>query len=297
MITALPRRCLPQSVQRVLLPLIVCPLLALAACASSSIIYEKKTEQGSIIVTQDSEGLRTLLFERGGARQSVVKPGDPDHLELPYTKVALVGLALCEEPRRLLVVGLGGGTLPSFLHKHYPEALIDTVEIDPEVLAVAKGYFAFREDERSRVHIDDGRRFIERIGKPTYDAIFLDAFGTASVPAHLTTLEFLQAVRGALKPSGVVVGNVWGRSANPLYDSMVRTYQEAFGEVFVLEVANDVNKMVFALPRRQNLDRAQLARMASGISSAGNYGFDLGALVERGFLEEHEPARGAVLRD
>ena len=44
------------------------------------------------------DGLRTLLFDLNGARQSVSKPGDPDYLELQYTRSALVGLALCEEP-------------------------------------------------------------------------------------------------------------------------------------------------------------------------------------------------------
>ncbi|HYU70856.1 MAG TPA: hypothetical protein VEL09_16165, partial [Burkholderiales bacterium] len=89
--------------------------LSALGCAAQTVIHEKASPYNTIIVTEDHKGMRTLLFERGGGRQSVVKPGDPDHLELPYARVALAGLALCEEPRRILVVGLGGGTLPMFL--------------------------------------------------------------------------------------------------------------------------------------------------------------------------------------
>ncbi len=272
--------------------------LCALACAAQTVIYEKPSRYNTIIVTEDHNGLRTLLFERGGTRQSVVKPGDPDHLELRYAQVALVGLALCEDPRRILVVGLGGATLPTFLRKHYPNAAIDVAEIDPDVVDVAKKFFGFREDERMRVHIGDGRRFIENVGRPQYDMIFLDAFGAESIPAHLTTQEFLQAVRLALVPSGVVVGNVWGPSSNRLYDSMVRTYQEAFDELFIVDVFGDVNSILLALPRKQRLSWSELALAARKISTAKQFRFDLGDLVEHGFLhvaEKNQDVR--VLRD
>ena len=268
------------------------------ACAAQTVIYEKPSHYNTIVVTEDNNGLRTLLFERGGTRQSVVKPGDPDHLELSYARVAMAGLALCEGPRRILVVGLGGATLPTFLRKHYPSAAIDVAEIDPDVVDVSKKFFGFREDERMRVHIGDGRRFIENVRQPYYDIIFLDAFGAESVPAHLTTQEFLQAVRRALVPSGVVVGNVWGPSSNRLYDSMLRTYQEAFDELFVVDVFGDVNNIFFALPREQRLSRSELALAARKISTAKRFRFDLGDLVEYGFFHANEKNRdGRVLRD
>src|SRR6266581_5585294 len=272
--------------------------LAALGCAAQTVIHERASPYNTIIVTEDYSGLRTLLFETGGTRQSVVKPGDPDHLELPYARVALAGLALCEEPRRILVVGLGGATLPTFLRKHYPNAAIDVAEIDPDVVDVAKKFFGFREDERMRVHVGDGRRFIENIRQPRYDVIFLDAFGAHNVPAYLTTREFLQAVRRAVMPSGVVVGNVWRPSSNPLHDSMVRTYQEVFDELYILDVPGDVNNILLALPRKQRLGRSELALAARKISAAKRFRFDLGDLVEHGFLHADEKNQDVrVLRD
>jgi spermidine synthase len=272
--------------------------LSVLACAAETVLYEKASPYNTIVVTEDSNGLRTLLFERRGTRQSVVKPGDPDHLELSYARVAMVGLALCEGPRRILVVGLGGGTLPTFLRRHYPNAAIDVAEIDPDVVDVAKKFFGFREDERMRAHVGDGRAFIENVLQPQYDIIFLDAFGAESVPAHLTTQEFLQAVRRALVPGGVVVGNIWRPSSNPLHDSMVRTYQEAFDELFILDVPGDVNNILLALPRKQRLSQSELALLARKISTAKRFRFDLGELVDYGFLHARVKNQdGRVLRD
>lgn len=267
------------------------------ACAAQTVIHERASPYNTIIVTEDPSGLRTLLFEKSGGRQSVVKPGDPDHLELPYARVALVGLALCEEPRRMLVVGLGGGTLPMFLRKHYPAAAIDIAEIDPDVVDVAKRFFAFREDESMRAYVGDGRRFIEKVRQP-YDIVFLDAYGARNVPAHLTTREFLLAVRRALAPGGVVVSNVWRPASNPLYDSMVRTHQEAFEELFILDVPGDVNNIFLALSRRQPLGQGELALLARKTSTAKGFRFDLGELVEYGFRYTREKnPRASVLRD
>lgn len=280
--------------------LFVCgALVALVALARTdeTVLYEKASAYNTIVVTEEMRGVRILRFGRNGVRQSVVRLGDPDYLVLPYVKVALVGLALSEEPRRFLVVGLGGGTLPMFLRKYYPNATIDAVDIDPEVVNVAKKYFGYRADERMNAHIGDGRQFIEKTQQP-YDVIFLDAFGARSIPAHLTTQEFLQAVRRAVAPTGVVVGNLWGRSANPLYDSMVRTYQEVFDELLVLDVHNAGNMILLALPRKQPLSRDQLTQLARKVSATRRFPFDLGDPVKHGFLDPRSESRhGRVLQD
>jgi len=274
-------------------------LVALVALAhvDRTVLYEKASAYNTIVVTEEENGLRVLRFGKDGARQSVVKLGDPDYLALPYLQVALVGLALSEEPRRFLVVGLGGGTLPMFLRKYYPNATIDAVDIDADVVDVAKKFFGFREDGLMNAHIGDGRQFIEKVRRP-YDVIFLDAFGSNSIPAHLTTQEFLRAVRRAVTPGGVVVGNVWGRRANPLYDSMVRTYQEVFDELVILDVRGAGNMILLALSRKQPLSRDELTQRARKVSTARRFPFDLGDSVKYGFLDARAKSqRGRVLRD
>lgn len=246
------------------------------------VLYETVSAYNHIFVTEDDEGLRSLLFEKDGALQSVVKVGDPDHLELPYARAMLVGVAFVEEPKRVLIVGLGGGTIPQFLHKHYPTMKIDVVEIDPEVVAVAKKFFGVREDPLLSIHVDDGRKFIEKCRKP-YDIIFLDAFGFDNIPYHLATREFLTAVRKALSPKGVVVGNLWSRFSNPLYDAMVRTYQDVFDELYIFRVRDSGNRILVPLPRKNRVRRGELAARGSEITKAQTFPFDLGDVVTYGF--------------
>jgi spermidine synthase len=274
-------------------------LLAFSCIASKQpkVIYEKASPYNTIVVTEDSSGLRTLQFERNGARQSVVKIGDPGHIELPYVRTLLVSLALIETPNRVLVIGLGGGTVPMFLRKHYPQATIDAVDIDPDVVEVAKTLFGFQEDERLRAHVSDGRKFIEAGGQP-YDLIVLDAYGSDNIPYHLATREFLDATRLALAPGGVVAANVWGRVSNPLYDSMMRTYRDAFEQVQLLDVSGANNVIVLALARRDPIRRNDLISRAQTLAKERQFSFDLGATARFGLRpERREPDAGRILRD
>ncbi|MGV3627740.1 MAG: spermidine synthase [Betaproteobacteria bacterium] len=283
-----------------LLPImpLVFALQAPQALAGDAVLYEKASAYGTVVITDEGNNMRALRFGRDGVRQSLVKLDDPEYLGLGYTPVALTGLALCnEQARRFLVIGLGGGTLPAFLRTHYPDAEIDAVDINPEVAFAAKNHLGFREDERMRIHIADGRKFIEAVRQP-YDAIFLDAFGADAVPAHLTTKEFLSAVRRAVRSDGVVIGNIWFTATSPPYDSMVRTYRETFGELHVLRVAGTHNRILYALPRNQPLARSDLASMARKLAIAKNFRFSPGPLVERGLLSADLAAFGGkVLTD
>ncbi len=276
--------------------LVVSLIFVVAACGEQDVLYQKKSPYNTIVVTEDDQGLRTLQFEPDGVRQSVVKVGDPDHIELPYARAMPIGLALVEQPKRVLIIGLGGGTIPNFLHKHYPRATIDVVDIDPDVVAVAKRFFGFKEDATLHAHVADGRKFIEDCRDP-YDLIFLDAYGSQSIPYHLATREFLEAVRRALKPEGVVVANVWSSYSNPLYGAMLRTYQEVFPEVSLLDVSGAGNKIFIAMPRERPIRRDDLIRRASSISRQKGFRFDLGKVASYGFRTPDIDAVGRVLTD
>jgi len=213
---------------------------------------------------------------------------------LRYTRVMPVALAAVEKPKRILMVGLGGGSIPNFLHKHYPDTHIDVVDIDPVVVEVAKKYFGFREDKTLRVHVADGRAFIEKCKKP-YDIIFLDAYGADDIPYALATREFLQAVRKAVTGKGVVVTNLMDRSSNRLYDSMIRTYIDVFDEVHVVDVRNSGNVILLALPHKPKLTRGALARQARKLSREKKFPYNLGGFVKYGCRRPDEKEKSAPI--
>jgi spermidine synthase len=198
-----------------------------------------------------------LHFGDRGLVQSIIKPGEPTHLELAYTRVVPACVALAQRFDRLLVIGLGGGTLPLFFHRQFPDLTIDVVEIDQEVLHIARTYCGLQQDPRLQVFVEDGRDFIERCASP-YDVILLDSFGNEAVPAHLLTYEFLIAAREALAPGGVVVANVWPRAQNPLFEKVLATYCRAFADVYILDVPDRSVKIFAALPDKVEITREEL---------------------------------------
>ncbi len=209
------------------------------------VLFEGDSEMTHLIVSEDAPGVRALRFDWGGPRQTLVRLGAPLELQLPYLRATALSLTLVPEPKRILIVGLGGGAEAMFLHTLFPDAEIDGVDIDPEVIRVAEQYLGFRPNEKLRGIAGDGRTFTEG-SKGDYDLIYLDAFGGYEAPAHLLTLEFMKTVRSKLSASGYAVGNVWKPASNPRHHDVLKTYREAFGEVCVLDVRDTVNTIFFS---------------------------------------------------
>lgn len=274
---------------------VVWALLACAVSGSDTVLYEKQSPYTFITVKEDGDGRRSLLFDQTGALQSVVRPGRPLDLELPYTRVSMAGLAFVPEPKRILVIGLGGGAMPMFLRAVVPGAHIDVVDIDPDVVDVAKRFFGFREDDHLRAHVADGRRFVETAGAP-YDLVFLDAYGPDSIPEHLATVEFLTAVRARLAKGGAVVGNIWEDPPNARFDSMVRTWQAGFPRLYTFDVRGSANRILVGVARPEK--RRVLEARAEKLERARSVPFDLSALVAEGYEDAtgSKPG-GAVLKD
>jgi spermidine synthase len=261
------------------------------------VLAARHTGFNHVVVTENRFGVRTLRFGHEGVCQSMVKPGDPEHLELPYTSVLPLCLAFVEAPRRALILGLGGGALPMFLHRCLPDLDVEVVELDPGVLEVAREFFGFIEDARLCVWIEDGRDFIER-HTARYDLVILDGFDAEAIPRHLRTLEFLESVKLALAPGGIAVANVWGRSFNTLYANMLRTYSAAFEELYVLDVEGPGTKIFIACPGALSVSREQLAQRAGEISKRYGFRHPLGdSLTGFRAASEERCAPGAVLRD
>ena len=261
------------------------------------VLVARHTAFQPILLTENESGMRTLRFGAEGVSQSVLKAADPRHLELAYARLLPASLAFVQHPRRVLIVGLGGGSLPRFLHSHFPEPTIDVVELDPGVVDVAKTYCGFAEDARMRLHVEDGRDFIEATSGG-YDLIILDCFDADSIPPHLATLEFLSTVRNALSPRGIVVANIWGPSANPLYARMLITYRAAFDDVYIFDVPRPGSKLFVALPFKQTMSRDEAVKRAGDIGRCYGFKYDLGAEIAGFRNSEIETIRaGAVLRD
>lgn len=122
---------------------------------SGTLIHCQRDAEGPIEVIE-AHGVRSLHFGTE-PRQSAMALATPDRLELSYLRAMLVGLVFVPDPRRILVLGLGGGSLVRFLLQHYPQAHIDAVESRAALVEVARTYFGLPEQPALRVRIADAR--------------------------------------------------------------------------------------------------------------------------------------------
>jgi spermidine synthase len=258
------------------------------------VVFEGESAYGRVRVMERSDGLRALYMGEGRVRQSAIIPGRPLHLELPYTRVAAVGLALIPAGGRLLYVGLGGGAMPMYARRILPEARIQVVEIDPLIVDVAQRHFGFRPDGSMTVHTADGRAFIAEAPPESWDLIVLDAFSDNEIPRELATRTFLEEVRAGLAPGGVVVANI--PSSNEAAGDMLATYAAVFPEVHRIQVPGREQWIVVAGPAGRRLDRPALVAASRALAARRVLGFDLPELVEEGYEEEPLP-EGGVLED
>ena len=210
-------------------------------------IHEERSKYRDITVTQVGDR-RCLLFNvhRGDRNQTCMMVEDRDLLVFDYTRMSFAGLLLKQDPEDILVIGLGGGSIPMTFADLFPNAKIDVVEIDEAVVRVAEEYFYYSDTDNMTVYVDDGRPFIKRAGirGQKYDYIVLDAFSGDYIPEHMLTREFLEEVKTIMSEDGVLVANTF--STSRLYDHESVTYQRAFGEFYNFKLPTSGNRIIIA---------------------------------------------------
>ncbi|MEW6672401.1 MAG: fused MFS/spermidine synthase [Thermodesulfobacteriota bacterium] len=238
------------------------------------ILYERDSLYHHLQVSE-ADGYRYLSFNRARGNQSVVSIADPYELKFPYTQAVFVVPAfLDQKPGRILILGLGGGTIPRVLAKYYPDIPIDIVEIDSDVVDVAWRYFFFETTKKMKVTTMDGRRFL-RSSRNRYDIIFLDAYDDQSIPFHLTTKEFFEIVKQRLTPTGVVAANVWGPRTDEFYLSELKTYQQVFPHVYVIDCITSFSYIFIAHAHDKVMTKATLQDRIPAFQNWFKFNFQL----------------------
>ncbi|HEY5678928.1 MAG TPA: fused MFS/spermidine synthase [Pseudomonadales bacterium] len=222
-------------------------LLLPAGDAQGRIVHRERSLYSTILIDQQGSLVCLQFSIRTDQRnQSCMDQRRPNEMVFSYTRMMMTGLLLRPSPERILMIGLGGGTLPTALAELYPDTEIDVVEIDPAVVRVAGEFFGYVPSANTTVFTQDGRVFIKRaaLRGDTYDLIMLDAFNGDYIPEHLMTREFLQETRSLLTPGGAVVANTF--SISQLYHHESTTYTAVFGRFYNLKTGESANRIILA---------------------------------------------------
>lgn len=261
-----------------LISLLICLLgAAHTTRADQRLVHSERSLYREVLVYENGD-VRCMCFTRNCrvGRQSCLDTRHPNRMVMHYPQLMLGALYVNPAPQSVLIVGLGGGTLPRALRQLLPDARIDVVEIDPAVVRVANRYFDFAASDKTHVIESDGRVYVKRALRTAqrYDLIMLDAFDHEYIPEHLLTREFLQEVQSLLSPQGVLAANTF--SSSRLYEHESATYAAVFGKFFNLKQENRVIiTRAGALP-----DAAQLRATAEQFKAPfRSFGFDATAVL------------------
>jgi spermidine synthase len=164
----------------------------------------------------------TLLI--GGLEASQLDTADPTRLGLPYMRTiadVIDVMAPSGRALRTLHLGAGLGALARYVRARRPGASTELVDLA-------------RHAPDLDVELADARAAVERRPKRSYDLVIADVFDGPVVPRHLTTAEFVAAVRRVLRPGGVYVVNLIDDPPHRLARRQVATVARAFSETLVL---------------------------------------------------------------
>ncbi|MEO8063593.1 MAG: spermidine synthase-like protein [Pseudomonadota bacterium] len=209
-------------------------------------------------------GRRRFLHFDFGAIQSAMELENPQTLALAYTRKMMAFLLFNRSPRRILLLGLGGGSLAKFCYGNLPGASITAIEVSQDVISMRNEFGIPADNHRFRVLNSDGAAYVS-LTSHRKDVILSDACDRKGIAAGLASVEFYRSARKRLSANGVFVVNVCG-DLNSI-DTHVANLREAFDdELLSLQVPRDGNVILFGFKgRRPHLDRKQMQTCASDL--------------------------------
>jgi spermidine synthase len=219
--------------------------LLFAAVAEGAVRHRSQSAHNQITV-EDKGGYRMLRFN--GSMETRLLIANPLLGHFEYTDYFQMPLLWNPKAKRVLVMGLGGGSTQRAFQHYFPTVHVDTVELDPTVAKVAKEWFGVKENKTHKIHISDGRGYLRRNKERKYDAIMMDAYSSNTygsfIPYHLATKEFFQLASEDLTVNGVLAYNVIGTYNEwraDIVGSMYRTMKTVFPHVYHFPAADSRN--------------------------------------------------------
>ena len=169
----------------------------------------KPSDDNESVYISEKFGVRTLHIGSDTV-QSSMRLSKPNDLEVSYTRSMMGFLLFNPQPRSVLMIGLGGGSIAKFIYHRFPEARAVAVEVNQQVVDVARQYFFVPpNDERLEIVVTDGAAYVH--DQPlSADVVIVDGYDAESQVEALSTPAFYRDCAKALTADGILVVNLWG---------------------------------------------------------------------------------------
>ncbi|MEG4856086.1 fused MFS/spermidine synthase [Microcoleus sp. K1-B6] len=241
------------------------------------ILFQQNSGDNCIAVKKINSVLLLLLADREtlitNVAQSILDLNNPLNLIFPYSRSVLLALVWKTHPKKIYVIGFGGGTLPRFFHHYFPNAIVECTDIDQKVVEVAQKFFGIQFDDRLKVAIQDGREYLAQQNSTVKnDIIIVDAgFGSGYMPYKLVTQEFYQLCKTRLSSAGALVVHLFHKQE--FNAAAVKTIQTVFAQVYICNLETG-NSIVIAT-NAPDLAKNEIFLKAELIQDFHNLGFSL----------------------
>lgn len=224
------------------------------------------------------DGEKRYLYFNVRLMQSAMSLGAPNILDLRYTQKMMSFLLFNPRPRRIVLIGLGGGSLVKFCHHRLPATHLTAVELDPDVIALGEAFLLPPEGTRLRIVRGDGAEYLEEAEKGI-DVLLVDAFDRTGFAPGLANREFLESALGKLSGSGILVVNLAGDKDS--YAGLIGQAMDVFDDqVIVFSVPEDGNHILLAFKDRYFEPRwRQVHNFAKELRA--RFGLDFPAFAEK----------------
>lgn len=217
------------------------------------------------VTLSEMDGVRYLHFGTEWV-QGAMRLRKPDWIELEYAQQMMAWMLFVEHPQRIVQLGLGTGALTKFCYRHFPQAQVTAVELNPSVIDICNSMFKLPpNDERLAVLEMDALDFVtDPSNLGTIDALQVDLYDATARGPVLDTPEFYLACAACLKPDGVMTVNLFGD--HPSYAKNLKAMRFAFDQVICLPEVHDGNVVALAFKTAGDLEFLELYVRALAIA-------------------------------
>ncbi len=231
----------------------------------------KPADDAETVYVSEKFGVRSLHIG-SDTIQSSMRLSRPHDLELAYTRAMMAFLLFHDAPHSVLMIGLGGGSLAKFIYHRMPWTFVRAIEIDAQVIAIARQCFKLPgDDDRLSVICGDGAEYVAR-KNVCADVLLVDAYDGEAQAEALGSSTFYAACAERLKAGGVLVVNLW--SGDRQFTESLQRIEDAFpAGTLCLPAEKPGNVIVFGFGERlQSLSWSDLERRASVLEN--QYGLE-----------------------
>jgi spermidine synthase len=243
----------------------------------------KSVADSNIVEVSEVDGIRSLYL--GSITiQSSMKVKAPFELELAYTRGMMGFLLFSDSIKHVLTIGLGGGSIPKYIHQYCPEIKQTVVEINPQIINVARSHFYVPENDE-KLHMIEGDGIAYLAENPTStDVLMIDAFDSVGIPPDFCSQGFFDSCEMALTNDGIFAINLWGSDKN--FDIYLQRIEQSFeNKVLILPTGKPGNIVVFGFKNLREVRTVNLRERAKSLEYAHKIEFL--SFFEK--LSEHNP--------